>query len=368
MSGSRRERQRTPWWTLRLRPSGRAGHSILTVSPAAADEPWRRLRGPLLTIVATMILGTLGYMLIEHWSLSDSAYMVLITLATIGYGEVKPLSEAGRIFTSVLILIGVAGLSYTFTTVTGTLFEGHLTRQWERRRMEKRVAQLTDHYILCGYGRVGQQIARELLHEGEALVIIDSDQRKLDRASAAGFPIVNGNASEDDILRAAGIERAKGLITAVNGDADNTFITISAHALRPDMPIVARVVRDDAAPKLRRAGATHVVSPYVIAGHQMAMLASRSATISALDHLHHDADDLLVEEVRVDTDSPLTGLRLSEARGRISSGLILLGLRRSGQMLAPPPDDLELVAGDIFAACGTRDQMRTLENACEGPR
>lgn len=368
MSDSRRGRTRTPWWTLRLWPTGTAGQSILTVSPVSADEPWRRLRGPLLTMVATMILGTLGYMLIEQWSLGDSAYMMLITLATIGYGEVKPLSDAGRIFTSVLILIGVAGLSYTFTTVTGTLFEGHLTRQWERRRMEKRVAQLIDHYILCGYGRVGQQIARELLREGEALVVIDSDQHELARASAAGLPIVNGNASEDDILRAAGIERAKGLITAVNGDADNTFITISAHALRPDMPIVARVVRDDAAPKLRRAGASHVVSPYLIAGQQMAMLASRSATISALEHLQHDADDLLVEEVRIDTDSTLIGLRLGEVRGRIASGLILLGLRRGGQMLAPSPDDLELVAGDIFAACGTRDQLRTLENACEGPR
>lgn len=368
MSGARRERPRTPWWTLRLRPSGRAGQSTLTLSPAGPDEPWRRLRGPLLTIVATMILVTLGYMLIEHWSFGDSAYMTLITLATIGYGEVKPLSDLGRIFTSVLILIGVAGLSYTFTTATGTLFEGHLTRQWERRRMEKRVAQLHEHYILCGYGRVGQQIARELLREGETLVVIDNDQHELDRASAAGIPIVNGNASEDDVLRAAGIARAKGLITAMSGDADNTFITISAHALRPDMPIVARVVRDDAAPKLRRAGASHVVSPYAIAGHQMAMLASRSATISALEHLHHDADDLLVEEIRIDTDSALAGLRLGEARGRVSSALVLLGLRRGGQMLAPPPDDLELLAGDIFAACGTRDQLRTLENACEGSR
>lgn len=203
MSNSRRKRQRTTWWTLQLWPGGPAGQSVLTLSPGAADEPWRRLRGPLLTIVATMTLGTLGYMLIEHWSFGDSAYMMLITLATIGYGEVKPLSDAGRIFTSVLILIGVAGLSYTFTTVTGTLFEGHLTRQWERNRMAKLVAQLTDHYILCGYGRVGQQIARELLREGEALVVIDSDQQELDRASAAGLPIVNGNASEDDILRAA---------------------------------------------------------------------------------------------------------------------------------------------------------------------
>ncbi len=360
--------ERKPWWTLRLRPAGRTGRATLTLAPAAADEPWRRLRGPLLTIGATMILGTLGYMVIEGWTFGDSAYMMLITLATIGYGEVQPLSNAGRLFTSALILVGVAGLSYTFTTITGTLFEGHLTRQWERRRMEKRVGQLTDHYILCGYGRVGQQIARELLREGEAVVVVDSDQLELDRATAAGLPIVNGNATEDDTLRAAGIERARALISAVNGDADNTFITISAHALRPDMPIVARIVREEAGPKLRRAGATHIVSPYAIAGHQMAMLAARSATVSAIDHLQHDADDLLVVEVRIDTDSPLAGLRLGAARERVDRGLTMLGLRRGGQMFAPPPEDIELVAGDIFAVCGTRAQLRTLENACEGPR
>ena len=353
---------------MRLRPLARHGPPTFTLARAAYDEPWRRLRGPLLTIVATMTLGTLGYILIEGWSISDAAYMTIITLATIGYGEVHPLSTAGRVFTSLLILVGVAGLSYTFTVATGTLFEGHLTRQWERRRMDKLVGRLNDHYILCGYGRVGQQIARELLREGEALVVVDSDQQALDRAGAAGIPVVSGNATEDDTLRAAGIERAKGLITAVNGDADNTFITISAHALRPDMPIVARVVRDDAAPKLRRAGASHVVSPYVVAGHQMAMLASRSATISAIEHLGHEPDDLLVQEVRIHARSPFIAMRLGEARERVDHRLTLLGLRRGGEMLAPPPDDLELLAGDIFAACGTRDQLRTLADACDGPR
>lgn len=364
----RGRRARQPWWTLRLWPLGRSGRATLSVVPAAADEPWRRMRGPLFTLLATMALGTLGYVIIEGWSFGDSAYMMLITLATIGYGEVRPLTDAGRLFTSFLILVGVAGLSYTFTIVTGTLFEGHLTRQWERRRMARLVDSLSDHYILCGFGRVGQQIARELLREGEAVVVIDSDQHELDRATALGLAIVNGNATEDDTLRAAGIERAKGLITAVSGDADNTFITISAHALRPEMPIVARIVRDESAPKLRRAGATHVVSPYAIAGYQMAMLAARSSTVSALDHLQHDADDLLVVEVRIDTDSTLAGLRVSQVREHLSLGLTLLGLRRGKEMFAPPPDDVELVAGDIFAACGTRQQIRALENACEGPR
>jgi voltage-gated potassium channel len=361
-------RTRQHWWTLRLWPLGRSGRATLTVTRADADEPWRRMRRPLFTILATMLLGTVGYMTIEGWSFGDAAYMMLITLATIGYGEVRPLTDAGRLFTSFLILVGVAGLSYTFTIVTGTLFEGHLTRQWERRRMTKLVESLSDHFILCGFGRVGQQIARELLREGEAVVVIDSDQHELERAAALGLAVVNGNATEDDTLRAAGIERAKGLITAVNGDADNTFITLSAHALRPELPIVARVVREESAPKLRSAGATHVVSPYAIAGYQMAMLAARSSTVSALDHLQHDADDILVVEVQIDTDSSLAGLRVGEARARLGLGATLLGVRRGKQMFAPPPDDVELIAGDIFAACGTRNQIRTLENACEGPR
>lgn len=366
--GAAREAKRSPWWSLRLRPNGRTGQTTLILTPAAADEPWRRMRAPLLVLVATLIGGTIGYMVIEGWSAGDAAYMSVITLATIGYGEVNPLSGVGRVFTSILILIGVGGLSYAFTTVTGTLFEGHLTRQWERRRMEKQVRKLEDHYILCGYGRVGQQIARELLRERERFVVVDIDQQMLDRAAAAGMAVVNGSASEDETLRTAGIERARGLITAINGDAENIFITISAHALRPDLPIVARVIQDEAAAKLRRAGATHVVSPYAIAGQQMAMLAARSATVSAMEHLEHDADDLLVVEIRIDTDSTLASLRLSEARAHIDRGLTVLGLRRGGQMLAPPPEDLALQAGDIFAVCGTRDQLRTLENVCEGPK
>lgn len=368
MSQERPKRQRRTWWTLRLRPTGRDGQASLVVTPASVNEPWVRMRGPLLLLLLSMLFGTLGYMIIEGWSLGDSAYMMIITLATIGYGEVRPLSDIGRVFTSLLILIGVAVLSYAFTTVMGTFFEGHLTRQWERRRMEKRVQQLENHYILCGYGRVGWQIARELLREHEAFVIVDTDQQALDQASAAGFPIVTGSASDDDILRAAGIDRAKGLISAVSNDADNVFITISARALRPDLPIIARVTQDEAAPKLRRAGATHVVSPFAIAGHQMAMLAARSSTVSMLDLLSQDDDDLAVLEVRIDTDSALANLILADARTHFDRDLTILGLRRGSRMLAPPPEDLRLQPGDLFAVCGTRDQIRTIENACEGPK
>jgi voltage-gated potassium channel len=368
MTQERPKRKRRAWLTLRAQTTGRDGQATLVVTPASANEPWQRMRGPLALLLLAMLFGTLGYMVIEGWSLGDSAYMMIITLATIGYGEVRPLSSIGRVFTSILILIGVAVLSYAFTTVMGTFFEGHLTRQWERRRMEKRVQQLTGHYILCGYGRVGWQIARELLRERESLVIVDTDQRSLDQATAAGLPIVAGSASDDDILHAAGIERAKGLITAVSSDAENVFITISARALRPDLPIIARVTQDETAAKLRRAGATHVVSPFAIAGHQMAMLAARSSTVSMMDLFSHDEDDLAVVEVRIDTDSALANLPLVDARNHFDRDLTILGLRRAGRMLAPPPEDLPLQPGDLFAVCGTRDQIRTIENACEGPK
>ncbi len=357
-----------PWRSVRLRPAPKANDGSLILTHTPDSEPWRRMRGPLIMILATMTLGTVGYMLIEQWAFDDAAFMVLITLATIGYGEVQPLSGPGRLFTSLLILVGVAGLSYTFTTFTGILFEGHLTQQWEQRRLAKMISKLHNHYILCGYGRVGQQIARELVREGETVVVIDHDPRELERAAATGLWVVNGNATEDETLHAAGIGHARGLITAVNGDADNTFITISAHALRPDMPIVARVIREEATPKLRHAGATHVVSPYALAGYQMATLAARSATVSAIEHLHHGADDLVVVEIRIDTDSPLIGRTLAETRELIDRQLTILGLQRNNQMIAPPPVDLPLLPGDVFAVCGTRSQIRTLEDACEGPR
>lgn len=368
MSQEQSQEKRAAWWSLRLRPTGRDGQATLVVTQTSDNEPWRRMRGPLLLLFLAMLFGTLGYMIIEGWTFGDSAYMMIITLATIGYGEVRPLTTGGRVFTSVLILIGVAVLSYAFTTVMGTFFEGHLTRQWERRRMEKRVQQLTNHYILCGYGRVGRQIAQELVRERETFVVVDTDQHSLDLAAAAGYPIVLGSAAEDDILRVAGIDRARGLISAVSNDAENTFITISARALRPDLPIVARVTQEQSVPKLRRAGATHVVSPYAIAGHQMAMLAARSSTVSMMEMLGHDEDDLAVVEVRIDTDSTLASLPLVEARHHFDRDLTILGLRRGGRMLAPPPEDLALQPGDLFAICGTREQIRTIENACEGPK
>ena len=330
-------------------------------------QPGRRLSGPLLAFALILVMGTLGYVVIEGWSVGDAAYMVVTTVATVGYGEVRPLSAAGRWFTIGLILVGVGAISYVFSVAVGVVVEGNLSRRWDRRRMERRVQGFQGHHIVCGYGRVGRQIADEFRRERRPMVVIDVNQSSLDVAQRAGLSVVYGNATDDDTLRRAGIERAHGLITAVASDADNIFVTLSARSLRPDLAIVARANHDDAVPKLRRAGATQVVSPYEMAGQQMARLALRPSTVDFVETLLRGADgDLLLEDVRVGIAAPLVGTSLGDARRQFADDVMLLAVRRDGRMLAPPPSDLVLQAGDVMAVVGSAAHLRALEQACEG--
>lgn len=328
----------------------------------------RRLAGPFVALVASLVVGTAGYMLIEGWSFTDALYMTVMAVATVGFEEVHPLSTAGRYFTIALILIGIIGISYTISVIVGLIVEGQLTEHWGRRRVERRVAQLTGHYIICGYGRVGRQIAGELTREGIPFVLIDVNQPSLDVAAAEGLLVVYGNATEDLVLHRAGLERARGLIAAVANDADNIFITLSARALRPELPIVARANYEDAVHKLRLAGATRVVSPYTMAGQQMALLAVRPAAVDFAETLLRGAGgSLLLEDVRVAAGSALEHVSIAAARERFAGGATLAAVQRAGRLLAPPPDDLALQAGDVIAIVGTDEQLHALERACEGP-
>jgi voltage-gated potassium channel len=331
-------------------------------------EPYgRRLAGPVLTLAATLLAGTFGYILIEGWPPDDALYMTITTISTVGFSEVRPLSRAGRLFTVALILVGVGALFYTFSSVMVFVFEGHLTQRWERRRMERAVSHLADHYILCGYGRVGRQIAHELRREGARFVVIDVNQTSLAAAEQDGLLVTYGNAADDQVLRRAGIERACGLITATAEDADNIFVTLSTRALRSDLSIVARANHEDSVPKLRRVGATRVVSPYTMAGQQMAMLAVRPAAVDFVETLLGGAGgDLLLEDIQIEEGAPLVGLSVAAARRRFASGATLLALRRDERMLAPPPVDLTLRGGDVIALAGTDEQLRLVERACSG--
>ena len=331
------------------------------------DHLGRRLGAPLLALLIVVVAGTLGYVLIEGFPVADALYMAVTTITTVGFGEIRPLSTAGRLFTIGLIVVGVSCLWYGLSVLVGAIVEGHLGQRWEGRRMERRIEQTRDHQIVCGYGRVGRQIAAALRREGRQVVVVDVHQAPLAQANQDDLPTVHGDATEDDTLRRAGIDRAAGLVTAVGSDADNVFVTLSARALRADLTIVARANEEGAAPKLRRAGATHVVSPYGMAGRQMARLALRPSSVAFVETLFSgDNTDLLLEDLQIAPGSLLAGLDVATATARHAGGAILLAVQRNGHLLAPPAPDLTLHPGDTLAVVGNQNRLRALERVCQG--
>jgi voltage-gated potassium channel len=315
----------------------------------------------LLTVVT--VIGTIGYMLVEGWPFFDSLYMTIMTLTTVGYGEVRPLSLAGRGFTMVLMVGGIGGALYTLTTVMKYILEGRLGDLLGRRRMEQALSGMNDHYILCGYGRVGRQIAADLRGEGAHLVVIDVNPSSLADASRDGFLVVPGDAGSDEVLRHSGIDRARGLITAVDSDADNIFVTLSARALNPSLLIVARASTEQTASKLERAGADRVVSPYSIGGRRMALLAMRPLAVEFVDTvLHTQGVELLLEEVGVRHGSQMDGATLEEVRG-LCPGLVILALKREAELTPNPPLSMRVSAGDELLVMGTKVELAKLETS-----
>src|SRR5688572_753789 len=317
-----------------------------------------------MIIVLIMLTGTLGYVVIEDWNVLDALYMTITTMATVGFGEIHPLSPRGRVFTIGLIILGVGGALYLLTTMMQFVFEGHLGRNLERRRMKRRIDHLRDHFIMCGFGRVGRQVSHDFKAAGVPFVVIDVNQASLDLAAEEGYLCIRGDASDDETLRRAGIETARGLVTCVQSDADNIFVTLSARALKADLFIVARGNNDDAAPKLRRAGADRVVSPYSIGGRQMAMLATRPAAVELIDRVLSHADvDLLLEDFTIRDGSSLIGKTVREVGQEIAPGVLILAIRRQSQLVTQPPSDEAFGAGDELVAFGTSAQLRALESA-----
>lgn len=301
-------------------------------------------------------------MLIERWSVLDALFMTVITVTTIGYQEVHRLTPAGQVFTIVLIFVGVGIVLYTI----GELFGWFLAIDWpqrqRRRRMERTLARLTDHFIICGYGRVGRRIADVFRQEQTEFVVIDVNQESLTAAEADGLLTVHGNAGADEVLKRAGIERARGLIAAVDSDADNLYVVLSARVLRPDLLIVARASSEDAITKLERAGATHALSPYYIAGQRLAMLAVRPTAVQLVETLLGSGEQRLVlEEVTVEPDSGLAGTRLGDLRHRLSTGAMIVALSHDGALTHQPSDDHCLQPGDGLFLVGSPDRLRQIE-------
>ncbi len=321
----------------------------------------------LLILLGITAVGVAGYRIIEGWSLFDALYMTIITITTVGYAEVHPLSTDGRVFTMVLVIGGVGGALYALAGIMQFVVEGQFGTTLARRRMDNRISQLRRHFILCGYGRVGEEIARGFAEERVPFVVIDNSHASLERLASSGYLYVDGDATRDEVLKRVGIEHARGLVAAAGTDADNTYIVLSARGLRPDLFIEARASDTQAEAKLKRAGADRVVSPHHIGGRRMAMLALRPAVVDFIDTVTGGAGrEILMESVDISRDSRLVNMRMKDLR-RDTGITILANWKKEGTFLPNPSDDEPMSEGDRLVVVGSAKSLEQLERVA-GPR
>jgi voltage-gated potassium channel len=321
----------------------------------------RRLLVAASLLIAVVAVGTAGYVALEGWAWFDAFYMTVTTITTVGGGEPRPLDVAGKWWTIAVVAFGFGALTYTVLAGFGYIIEGHLGAEVSERRMRRRVARMQDHFILCGFGRVGREIARDFMAEGIPFVVVDINPTSLDRAAAAGFVVMSGNAADVGTLQAAGIERARGLVTAVDDDADNIYVTLSARILKPDLFIVARANAEDADRKIRLAGANRVISPYTIGGRRMASLAMRPTAVEFVDTvLTANNGQLLLEDLSIRSGSRWIGRELRELFPQGDDAFVL-ALKRDGEMRFRPALETPLRDGDELVAAGPPAAIRSLE-------
>ena len=315
---------------------------------------WRRLRIALLVLAGIMIVGTIGY-LILGFPLLDAVYQAVTTLTTVGFREVHPLSSAGKIFTIVLILFGVGTALYALGVLIQTLVEGDLRGVFGRKRMDRKIADLHDHVIVCGWGRVGRAIAKEI-GDAAPIVVLDRDAARL---ADSPHLWLAGDVTDDAVLLGAGLQRARALVAALDTDAGNLFVTLSARALRPDIFIVSRVRVDESVEKLVRAGADRVVNPQSIGGSRMAAFVLQPHVTEFLDVVMHDRDiEFRLEEVTVPPASSVVGRTLRESHIRDLTGALVLALRDSaGEFVSNPAPEQRIAAGDVLIAIGTSAEL-----------
>jgi voltage-gated potassium channel len=318
-----------------------------------------------MVLGAPVVVGTFGYRFLEDMSILDALYMTVITLSTVGFGEVRPLSPPGRLFTIGLILFGVSAVAWAVSSMIEEFFGEQLRYTFWRRRMERVIDQLSHHYIICGYGRMGQQIGLELTRRGLAFVVIEQDAEIVEVLQVQGILHVHGDATSDHTLLAARVDRARGLATALSGDADNALVVISAKGLNPQLQVVARASNQETEEKLLRAGADRVVTPYTIGGQRMALSMLQPAVSEFLNSVVFDAEKHTeLGELRVREASGLVGKTLRDSRLREQWGAIVVAVKKAeGELILGPTADTVLHAGDLIILVADAQCLRELQHA-----
>jgi voltage-gated potassium channel len=345
---------------------GREGRGARGAADPAGVRSLRiRLLLPLSLALAVVAVGTLGYFWLwraQGGTWMDALFMTVTTITTVGYGEVRPLDTAGRIFTMVLAIAGIGSLFYTLGVVMEYLVAARLADPGGRRRMERRIEALRQHVIVAGLGRVGRQAARELSQAGRMFLVVDPGPVATRHAEEHGYLHLQGDATDDEILERAGVRRATGLVVTTANDATNMYIILSARVLNPDLYIVSRAVDEASVTKLTRAGANRAISPYAIGGHRLAHLILKPTVVDFFETaLRAGADALNIEDLAVTLDSPTIGQTLDALDIRRVTGANILAILREGTPLVSPPGDFALAKGDQLLALGTGAQLARLE-------
>ncbi len=327
-------------------------------------QPSNKLRKQVAISVGLLILviatGTVGYTLIEGWDLFDSFYMTVVTLTTIGYEEIHPLSRTGRVFNLALIIVGLSVAGYTVNYLLRFILEGEIREVLGRRKMQKKIEELKNHYVICGYGRMGQVISNELKSSGVPFVVIEKEPVELNADEVT--LILRGDATRDDVLKEAGIERAKGLISVLSSDAHNLYVVLSARGLAPKLNIVARAGEEGSDQKLVRAGADRVVSPYYIGGLRMANTVLKPSVVDFIEFATRSGNlELQMEEVPIREGSGLAGLTIDKTGIGKDLNIIVVAVKSAGKMKFNPTSRMSINEGDILIALGEANKLKKLE-------
>ncbi len=317
----------------------------------------RHLRIAISLVLGVLALGIVGYMLIEHFSFIDALFTTVDMMSTVGI-TAHPLSDYGRLFTIIIIILGVGSLFYTFGVIMEFMIEGHLSQAIGRRIMDRKISTLRNHCIICGFGRVGSRIAGEFAAAHKPFVVIDENEVTVQRCIQKGYLALQGNAASDDILREAGIQYAQALLAATDQDANNIYITLSARNLNPNLHIVSRANHDETIVKLKRAGADRVLSPYTIGGHRMANLALQPTVVDFFDTLiNAENPDLAVQEVILPAHSPFIGKTIVDAQNMLTDGTMILAIKKPSGLVMGSRLETRIESGDAAMIVGTPEQV-----------
>lgn len=328
----------------------------------AMESKRLRVRYSVMMLIGIVAIGTSGYYFIEHMPLFEAFYMTIITISTVGYAEIIPLSQAGRAMTIVIIILGITVGAYTIGMLVRAFIEGEMLKIFGRRKVQKQITELKDHYIVCGFGRIGRIICNELAADHVNFVVIEQEPSIIERIESKNYLFLEMDATSEEALLRAGIMKAKGIATALRSDANNVFITLTAKGLRPDIYILARASHENNEDKLSRAGASRVVSPHLIGGKRMAQVLKRPTVVDFIDIATMGSSlGLMMEEAMIGKGSDLINKNLIDSNLRKDFGVIIVAIKKmAGNMIFNPMPSETLESGDVIVVIGKKEDLKRM--------